>query len=246
MANPMMGTPPPVSVDSFEAVAKTQAEEAVAHIPADHRSDLVVVQSSAGPALVEAGRDASLIAVGTRGRGAVADTLLGSVSSHVVANSTVPVAVVPEAAPLGRPNRHVVVGVDGSPNSVQALRWAIENCLSTEQSDVVEAIHVWSHHVTAIPEPYMVPSEYSENEAKLTLDRVVDEASTGMDIGQHDVVRTLEYGDPRSVLRGLVDRADLVILGARGHRGVAHLLLGSVTTGLVHQPLITTVVVPSP
>ena len=37
--------------------------------------------------------------------------------------------------------------------------------------------------------------------------------------------------------------ADLLVLGARGHEGVAHLLLGSVTTGLVHQPVIPTVVV---
>jgi nucleotide-binding universal stress UspA family protein len=244
MANPMMGTPPPVSVESFETAARTQAEEVIASIPPEDRADLIVTRSSAGPALVEAGADAELIAVGTRGRGAVADTLLGSVSSHVVANATVPTAVVPIGAPLGRPHRRALVGVDGSAHSVHALRWAIDNCLHAGESDVVEAVHVWSHHVTAIPEPYMVPSEYSETEAKQTLDRVVDEAVEATGGDSSGVELTLEYGDPRSVLRRFADRADLLVVGSRGHRGVAHLLLGSVTTGLVHQPLIATVVVP--
>ena len=37
--------------------------------------------------------------------------------------------------------------------------------------------------------------------------------------------------------------ADLLVLGARGHEGVARLLVGSVTTGLVHQPVVPTIVV---
>ena len=245
MANPMMGTPPPVSVDSFAAVARAQAEEVIEAVPAADREELVVVRSPAGPALVEAGADARLITVGTRGRGAVADTLLGSVSSHVVAHATVPVAVVPEQAPLDRPNHRVLVGVDGSPNSVRALRWAIDHCCHVAELDTVEVVHVWSHHVTAIPEPYMIPSEYTETEAAQTLERVVAEAMVGVDGDVPAVEPTLEYGDPRTVLRRLSDRADLLVVGSRGHRGVSHLLLGSVTTGLVHQPLITTLVVPS-
>ena len=245
MSNPMMGSPPPVSVESFGEVARAQAEKAVAVIPESDRVDLMVLQSPAGPALVDAGKDATMITVGTRGRGAIADTLLGSVSGHVVANAAVPVAVVPEGAPLGRPHRRVLVGVDGSPNSCTALRWAIDHCLHTDDLDVVEAVHAWSHHVTAIPEPYMVPSEYDEVKAKQTLHNIVAEAADGMPSDLPDVVRTLEYGDPRGVLRRMSHDADLLVVGARGHRGVAHLLIGSVTTGLVHQPLVTTIVVPS-
>jgi nucleotide-binding universal stress UspA family protein len=91
----------------------------------------------------------------------------------------------------------------------------------------------------------MVPSEYTEIEAKQTLDNVVAQAIERSAGELPDLVRTLEYGDPRGVLRRLGEEADLLVLGARGHRGVAHLLLGSVTTGLVHQPLITTIVIPS-
>ncbi len=244
MVNPMMGSTPPSEMANFEASARAMAEEAVGAVDEALRTELLVVQGSPGPALVEAGADARLITVGTRGYGAVADTLLGSVSCHVVGNASVPVVVVPEVAPLGRPNRRVLVGVDGSTNSVAALRWAIEHCRLTDDLDVVEVVHVWSHHVTAIPEPYMVPAEYSEAEAARTLDRVVADASDG-DAASVSIERTLEYGDPRSVLRRLSERGDLLVLGSQGHRGVAHLLLGSVTTGLVHQPLVATLVVPS-
>jgi nucleotide-binding universal stress UspA family protein len=51
-------------------------------------------------------------------------------------------------------------------------------------------------------------------------------------------------GDPRLLLREAATQADLLVLGARGHRGVAHLVMGSVTTSLVHHPTAPTVVVP--
>jgi nucleotide-binding universal stress UspA family protein len=55
-------------------------------------------------------------------------------------------------------------------------------------------------------------------------------------------VVTME-GDPRQVLRAESLNADLLVVGARGRRGLAHLLLGSVATSAVHGPKTPTVVV---
>ena len=44
----------------------------------------------------------------------------------------------------------------------------------------------------------------------------------------------------------LQDEADLVVVGARGRTGLAHLVLGSTASSLVHRPSCPIVVVPHP
>ena len=51
-------------------------------------------------------------------------------------------------------------------------------------------------------------------------------------------------GDARAVLQQLGPDADLVVVGRRGHGRLAHALLGSVTTSLLHRPVAPLVVVP--
>jgi nucleotide-binding universal stress UspA family protein len=57
----------------------------------------VIQSGSAAVAIVRAAADASLVVVGSRGRGPVADFFLGSVSHDVLLNLPAPVAVIPRA-----------------------------------------------------------------------------------------------------------------------------------------------------
>lgn len=246
VSDPMLGSRLALDPEDFAASARHQIDETLCAVADASQLEPVVVRSPPGPALVGNGADAELIVVGTRGRGAIVDRLLGSVSCYVVSHALVPVAVVPLAAAVepsldGQPRR-VVAGVDGSENSIRALAWAIA---SAEEDAVVEAIHVWSLPVGGLPEPYVFSSDTSEQAAEQTLAKVVDEAKELAGRPDADVVARLEYGDPREVLRRLSTDAEMLVLGAQGHHGVAHLLLGSVTTGLIHQPVVATVVVPA-
>lgn len=56
--------------------------------------DLEVAEGHPAPILVEASQDADLLVVGSRGHGAFAGMLLGSVSEHCVSHAHCPVVVV--------------------------------------------------------------------------------------------------------------------------------------------------------
>ena len=91
------GVIPPID---FQAIQDSSARrlretvEAVAGERAD-RVERVVVEGSAGEAILEHAHDAELIVVGTRAHGTLAELFLGSVSHHVVKHSRCPVVVVP-------------------------------------------------------------------------------------------------------------------------------------------------------
>jgi nucleotide-binding universal stress UspA family protein len=203
----------------------------------------IVSRGAAGTTLVDVGANADLIVVGTRGRSGLKDSLLGSVSSDVVARSTVPVAVVPAEAPLDNPHGRVVIGVDGSIASTAAMLWAAAH---VPDGSIIELVHGWSYPAATMSDVAAPPSEIYQERAQRVLDdalRLAKQADAGGS-RQHRYEANLVYGDPRSVLADRAKVSDLLVLGARSHRGVSHLLLGSVTTSLVHQPTTTTIVVP--
>jgi nucleotide-binding universal stress UspA family protein len=67
-----------------------------------------VVQGAAGPVLLEAGRDADYLVVGSAHKGAAARFLLGSVSQYCVRHAPIPVMVVPLPVRLARHRTELV------------------------------------------------------------------------------------------------------------------------------------------
>ena len=101
--------PYPYDFDIEGATAKALEEVVDGIFGADRPFGLStqVVEGHPVTTLVEAARDAVLLVVGSRGHGAFAGMMLGSVSEHCVAHATCPVVVVrhPAAsvsAPVGR------------------------------------------------------------------------------------------------------------------------------------------------
>ena len=75
-----------------DALQKSVAEARSRHPEIEIDGEFIAER--AGQALVNASNTASMVAVGSRGHGALAEAALGSVSHHVVQHSRCPVAVV--------------------------------------------------------------------------------------------------------------------------------------------------------
>ncbi|GGT35965.1 universal stress protein [Streptomyces althioticus] len=122
----------------------------------------------------------------------------------------------------------IVVGVDGSPSSLEALRWAARQAALTGGS--VLALTSWDypqyHGALGWLPPSSGDEEALEARAREDLTRCVEET-----LGAHpsvDVLEEVRYGTPASVLLRAARDASLLVVGSRGLGGFAGLLLGSV------------------
>jgi nucleotide-binding universal stress UspA family protein len=128
----------------------------------------------------------------------------------------------------------IVVGVDGSDASLDALRWALHQAELT--GSTLEAVNSWS-----------VPNQYAEfvaddidwdAEARTVLENAIT-ATTGR--GDVEIIRTTTQGHPAQVLVDASQNADLVVVGSRGHGGFAGMVLGSVSVHVsahAHCPVV--------
>lgn len=132
----------------------------------------------------------------------------------------------------------VVVGVDGSPNSQAALRWAADYALhiGAELGAVVAYGQVMPGFGFA-----PISSDELRREAGDVLEQAIEHAFDGtppLTIDRHVV-----NGHPAAVLVEASDDAELLVVGDRGHGGFAELLLGSIGEQCVRRAHCSVVVV---
>jgi nucleotide-binding universal stress UspA family protein len=129
--------------------------------------------------------------------------------------------------PHGDRGERIVVGVDGSESSKDALLWAAHQAELTGAS--LEAVITWeitpnSYGVAALP----LPSDYDPAAiAKQTLDETVRKVLG--ESGEPRVVTRVVEGPPARSLLDIAKGADLLVLGSRGHGPFVGVLLGSVS-----------------
>jgi nucleotide-binding universal stress UspA family protein len=233
----------PYDLDEFERAASDE----IRHIAAETGQDLdVPVQGTAvcaGPstALLDASADAALLVVGSRGRGGFSRLLLGSTSSQCATHATVPTAVVHHDWVADTTHR-ILVGLDGSPNSLTALDWALR---FAGRGTTVNVMWVWDTTPLAVgADEFFFPDAGETAEARFH--HLVDRVITHLDVADVEVQRTFWRGRPREDLAMASADVDLVVTGARGHGAVGAALLGSVSSWLLHRVERPMVVVPHP
>jgi nucleotide-binding universal stress UspA family protein len=135
----------------------------------------------------------------------------------------------------------ILVGVDGSEDSIRALRWAVEEAV--DRKAVLEPTTMWQGpHDFGGELFYPGAEEKIAARAKEQLDTVVAEALGDDRIV--DVECSVLHGDAAQTLCDRSAHSDLLVVGSRGHGGFTGPLLGSVSTKCAHHSLCPVVIVP--
>ena len=209
-----------------------------------------VVDASPVDAILEeaAERQADVIVMGWRGHGAVRRLLAGSVSRGVVRTAPCSVLVVKRAV---RGVRHIVAGFDGS---VEA-RHAAELIAKLDPPRGGRVSLLTAVDFVRPPSQALASantrSAVSAEVARVNKERVaharkgLDRASRGLTDAGWKVDRVVSTGDPLRDLLATVaqHRADLLVVGAKGIKGVRHLLLGSVAEGALSRSPVPVLIV---
>lgn len=126
----------------------------------------------------------------------------------------------------------IVVGVDGSPQSVAALRWAAR--LAPAYGATLKVVGAWEN-----PPEYVnfvhFKDDHFDDLARKRVDHAVHEAF-GEDVPA-GLSAVVEFGHPSKVLMHHSEGAALLVVGRRGHGGFKGLLMGSTSSACVaHAP----------
>ncbi|WP_284740536.1 universal stress protein [Amycolatopsis sp. RTGN1] len=188
------------------------------------------------PLLIDESRHARMLVVGRTGTGGFAEMLVGGTAASVASHAHCPVAIVrgrhdttviPDEGP-------VVVGIDGSPNSEQAIAVAFEEA-SLRGAPLV-AVHAWNdvtyEDTRATARILTQPEALEEDEERLLGQRLAGWQEKCPDV---EVRRRLVRDRPRHALIEESETARLVVVGSRGRGGFTGMLLGSTSQALVQH-----------
>lgn len=137
--------------------------------------------------------------------------------------------------------KKIVVGTDGSENSVAALRWAISEAKVHGAS--VEVVYTWEF--PPVIDPLGVSMLPNAQDMDSSATRLLEEVMGKVDASGANVTTKVLRGAPASTLIGAAKEADLLVIGRRGHGGFMGLLLGSVAQQVVHHAPCPVVLVPA-
>lgn len=175
--------------------------------------------------------DAILLVAGCRRRGALVTSLLGSVSHDVARHAPCPVLIVPSASPTDEPPAgseadqasSVVVGIDGSEQSIGAAEFADE--LAHAFGDQVVLAHGYDA-------PGRIPGDIAEGDHEnVHVPAVMREAMARVSGNARFVV---EHGPAAHVLPAVAAReqARMIVIGSQDHHGFLPLRPAAVTAQL--------------
>ncbi|GAB2899422.1 universal stress protein [Streptomyces deserti] len=194
--------------------------------------------------LVERSAEASLVVLGHRGSGGFPRLPLGSVSLRVATHARCPVLVLRPGRPGPVRGGRVVVGADLAHYSPEAMEFAFaEADRRAADLHVVHAVHL----------PALVPGtagivavepdvRRTEEAARRFLEERIAELAGRYPSLSAEV--QVDWARPATRLTDLSRETDLLVVGSRGRTGLRRILLGSVSSEVLHTAHCPVAVVP--
>jgi nucleotide-binding universal stress UspA family protein len=232
------------SRDVLRAAAR-RASQTAPDIRVNRRQD----RTRPATALVDASRHADTVVVGTRGLGTIRGALVGSTSMQLAAHAHCPVVVVPRDVRTspersGEPVVGVVVGVDGSRASEDAIAYAFTYAAETGQP--VTVVSTWDvgliRATLALNAPIEVWEGFEDDQRELVRAAVAPWTTKHPEVVVHTQITQDRAAD--ALVRAST-YASLLVVGRRGRGGFPPLLLGSVSRTVLHLARCPVAVVPT-
>ncbi|MCI1901325.1 MAG: universal stress protein [Bifidobacteriaceae bacterium] len=238
-----------------DAVAHTDAQEILSRAKAiaDEQgvdASTLIVTGDPSSVFVELSRNYNLIVIGNRGKGGLAERLLGTTSSSLPAYAYCPIVVVPftddedKLLHLNNVITRVVVGSDESKWGLKALEIAADFANSWDADLTV---------LSAVPVYGASGGVFSMAPSKEDTDRIIDSYLDDLKVRVEPIQK--QYPDlvirtevvPGSAVDTLTQASasnDVVVVGSRGRGGFTGLILGSTSQGLIQHATSPVYVVP--
>ena len=192
---------------------------------------------------------ADLIVLGSHGRDGLGHLLFGSTAERVLHKAPCPTLIVPlhaaEPASVGGVRfRRLVCAVDFSPASTRALGLALS--MAQEHGAELTVLSVVDGTIDEDQEAALPPAVRAHADERLrTARRRLHDALPGDASARCTILEVVRQGRPAHAipLEAAERDADLIVLGAHGHRGLGLLGIGSTTHAVVCRaacPVLTT------
>jgi nucleotide-binding universal stress UspA family protein len=207
----------------------------------------LMLHQRAADAVVEAAREwaASLVVLGNRGHSPLASVILGSTSAEVVDHAPCPVLVARDRA-----IDEVVLGADGSPGALRAERlltdWPLFGHLPVSVVSVAATGLPWNPGLASGLYDAVIAS-YAQDvgEARREVVELVETVAARLRREGVAAVGHLREGDAAAEIVAFARGRSrpLIVLGSRGHTGLARLLLGGVARNVLYHATCSVLIV---
>lgn len=224
---------------AFLSEAQSASEQMLAHEIEYAKTQLGFDGTISGSAVVghpiseieHASKQADLLVLGAHTGGKFAGSVFGTRAVKVAAVAHCPVAVIP--AEHEATGKGVVVGVDGSEPSKQAIAFAAEE--ASLQNLPLIAVYAWMPPLTPGLE-YLWSEELVSTQQSAAEEAIaIGTAGLAQRYPDLEIQREIVQAPPVTALLQFAETADMLVVGSRGRGGISRLLLGSVSHGVLQS-----------